>query len=573
MTADIFHHLALASAQPLLHTVIQQHSPMSSRRSRRAHSTQPKYGTDDFEMDTDFDSYRNGEDLSGSSSKRSTRARTEEADSQLNNRDSHHRSRDQDPEHDQDPDDIDEVEEVTRCICGSDDLYIPKNSHGEFDNVDPGFFIQCEICAVWQHGYCVGIKDEENAPEKYWCEQCKPENHTLFTDRFGIRRSKYDPLHENLDNSFNSNSASSSNQKKSLKRKNGRFVSSKSENSDSADESSDVKKEKKPVDIKYTVAEEATEEHSNDQENSHNEEYYEDEEGHRRKHRKRPSYSYRDYNYEEMLKKALEESAKESGVVPEEINISSSEGPGGVRETRTASLRKTRAKLHDDATSTGPENDESNPENESTLLNNEDAAATTDADTTEIKSEKVEVSKKPKIEERRRARDSKRTRPRRNTSATSASNDEHEEEKDHRSDSKSNSFTKASSNSSNQRSSNNSNTTSNPPTPKRSSKKEKKDSKVSVTDDKPFRANIPSARISMNEMTRRIFSIMDFVSNIQINLSNEEEFKNNLFAMDETELTQEIIELKSKLIGCYNDSVDQLDHLTTLLNTWQNNHA
>lgn len=77
----------------------------------------------------------------------------------------------------------------------------------------------------------------------------------------------------------------------------------------------------------------------------------------------------------------------------------------------------------------------------------------------------------------------------------------------------------------------------------------------------------------MNEMTRRIFSIMDFVSNIQINLSNEEEFKNNLFAMDETELTQEIIELKSKLIGCYNDSVDQLDHLTTLLNTWQNNHA
>ncbi|ODQ48231.1 hypothetical protein PICMEDRAFT_16042 [Pichia membranifaciens NRRL Y-2026] len=546
---------------------------MSSRRSRRAHSTQPKYATEDFEMDTDFDSYNNNNDITGSASKRSSRARTDEPDSHRRDSRSQDPEQEQEQKPDQDLDDINEVEEVTRCICGSDDLYVPKNSHEEFDNVDPGFFIQCEICAVWQHGYCVGIKDEENAPEKYWCEQCKPENHTLFTDRFGIRRSKYDPTHENAGNSSYSSSASMNSQKKSLKRKNGRFVSTKAENPESADDLNEVKKERKPSEVKAIENEESTENHNNDHEMSQNEEEYEDDDGHRRKHRKRSSYSYRDYNYEEMLKKALEESAKESGVVPEEVNISSSEGPGGVRETRTTSLRKNRAKLHDDISLTAPENEDSNPETESELPKVDDGSTKTDTELTEVKPEKVEIYKKPKIEERRRARDPKRTRPRRTTSATSASNDEHEEDNDDRSDAKSVS-TKASSSSFNSKNTTNPNTNSISSTPKRSSaKREKKDSKPPATDDKPFRANIPSARISMNEMTRRIFSIMDFVSNIQINLSNEEEFKNNLFKMNDSELTQEITELKSTLIGCYNDSIDQLDQLTNLLNTWQNNHA
>ena len=537
-------------------------------------------------MDADFDSYNNNNNNNntiGPASKRSTRARTDEPDSHSSRRASHsqdpeqeqerEQEREQEQEQEQEQDDINEVEEVTRCICGSDDLYVPKNNQGEFDNVDPGFFIQCEICAVWQHGYCVGIKDEENAPEKYWCEQCKPENHTLFTDRFGIRRSKYDPTHEIADSTYSS-STSMNSQKKSFKRKNGRFVSSKLDNPESADDFSEVKKERKPFEIKATDNEEATEEHSNDHEISQNEEEYEDEDGHRRKHRKRSSYSYRDYNYEEMLKKALEESAKESGVVPEEVNISSSEGPGGIRETRTASLRKNRAKLHDDISLTVHENDESNPETESELLKNDDVPTGTDAETTEVKPEKVEIYKKPKIEERRRARDSKRTRPRRTTSATSASNDEHEEDNDDRLEAKSTVSTKGPNNSSNSKNTTNLNSNTNPSTPKRSStKREKKDTKTPASEDKPFRANLPSARISMNEMTRRIFSIMDFVSNIQINLSNEEEFKNNLFKMNDSELTPEITDLKSTLIGCYNDSIDQLDQLTALLNTWQNNHA
>src|SRR5271170_4061498 len=39
---------------------------------------------------------------------------------------------------------------------------------------DDGFTIFCERCSVWQHGACVGIYDEKDAPDKYLCDQCNP---------------------------------------------------------------------------------------------------------------------------------------------------------------------------------------------------------------------------------------------------------------------------------------------------------------------------------------------------------------------------------------------------------------
>lgn len=40
--------------------------------------------------------------------------------------------------------------------------------------------IQCEQCFVWQHGICVGLMREEDSPEHYYCEKCKPENHAAL---------------------------------------------------------------------------------------------------------------------------------------------------------------------------------------------------------------------------------------------------------------------------------------------------------------------------------------------------------------------------------------------------------
>lgn len=77
-------------------------------------------------------------------------------------------------------DEEDEEEAETRCVCGAMD---PPDSDG--------LFIQCEKCSVWQHGFCVNIGD--NVPEKYWCEECKPELHTITVTSVG-KVSKYLPV-------------------------------------------------------------------------------------------------------------------------------------------------------------------------------------------------------------------------------------------------------------------------------------------------------------------------------------------------------------------------------------------
>ncbi|CAR29220.1 ZYRO0G03498p [Zygosaccharomyces rouxii] len=97
--------------------------------------------------------------------------------------------------HESSPDGISEPQDTeggdeegeTRCICKELD---PPD--------DSGLYIQCEQCGAWQHGYCVGISDgEDSYLEKYWCEQCKPELHRLYTvDSAGTLRSLYQPIQE-----------------------------------------------------------------------------------------------------------------------------------------------------------------------------------------------------------------------------------------------------------------------------------------------------------------------------------------------------------------------------------------
>ena len=77
-----------------------------------------------------------------------------------------------------------EDEGETRCICGEVD---PPD--------DSGLYIQCEECSVWQHGYCVGITEGET-PDKYWCEQCKPELHSLYRTESKEQRSLYKPTQQ-----------------------------------------------------------------------------------------------------------------------------------------------------------------------------------------------------------------------------------------------------------------------------------------------------------------------------------------------------------------------------------------
>lgn len=63
----------------------------------------------------------------------------------------------------------DQQPEVIRCVCGAT----------EQDEDPGGAWICCETCATWQHTVCVGVSSFlEDIPEHYWCEKCRPQNHT-----------------------------------------------------------------------------------------------------------------------------------------------------------------------------------------------------------------------------------------------------------------------------------------------------------------------------------------------------------------------------------------------------------
>ncbi|KAE8271917.1 hypothetical protein A4X09_0g448 [Tilletia walkeri] len=64
-------------------------------------------------------------------------------------------------------------EGVTRCVCGSTD-----------ENV--GLMIQCEDCKCWQHCICMGMEFEDDCPDVYFCEQCKPELHIPLLKQLGV---------------------------------------------------------------------------------------------------------------------------------------------------------------------------------------------------------------------------------------------------------------------------------------------------------------------------------------------------------------------------------------------------
>jgi hypothetical protein len=99
---------------------------------------------------------------------------------------------------------VDEDNEAVRCICGFDDYPGPPqlneedSKHGIREGIEEplitaediteelsGFFLQCDECKVWQHGGCVGIMNEKESPDEYFCENCRKDLHKIFTTPSG----------------------------------------------------------------------------------------------------------------------------------------------------------------------------------------------------------------------------------------------------------------------------------------------------------------------------------------------------------------------------------------------------
>lgn len=86
-------------------------------------------------------------------------------------------------------------EETTRCICGNEELKQNARTRG----ANPGLFVQCENCHVWQHGFCVGFTREKNVPDTYFCEKCRPDFHEIVETDDGFTKSRYQPHIETQD--------------------------------------------------------------------------------------------------------------------------------------------------------------------------------------------------------------------------------------------------------------------------------------------------------------------------------------------------------------------------------------
>lgn len=67
-----------------------------------------------------------------------------------------------------------EEDEVIRCICGE---------YEEEEDIERDM-ICCDSCSAWQHNDCMGLSfDKGAAPEEYYCEQCKPEDHKVLLEK------------------------------------------------------------------------------------------------------------------------------------------------------------------------------------------------------------------------------------------------------------------------------------------------------------------------------------------------------------------------------------------------------
>lgn len=133
-------------------------------------------------------------------------------------------------ENENDIDDAD-ADEITRCVCGHDELtsidpQVQLLLQQEYRiKVDLGLFIQCDKCLVWQHGYCVGLFVNEDVPDKYWCEQCKPELHlVILVPQKQPGRTLYKPANESRTRLMEEES--SRNEKRAATRLRGRRIPS-----------------------------------------------------------------------------------------------------------------------------------------------------------------------------------------------------------------------------------------------------------------------------------------------------------------------------------------------------------
>ncbi|KAM0355849.1 hypothetical protein ACHAPU_000236 [Fusarium lateritium] len=192
-------------------------APPSPRRSSRARATNSQSQQSSVSSSTSGRVERNTRSVVKPSSNKSTPSASlssepfEDPDDTLLGR-RRKRNHDDENEKTSKPDNFDmangsddlqeEEDEAVRCICNAEDYPGRPPVEGadldffnaiEFTEEVTGFFVQCDVCKVWQHGACVGIFSAESSPDEYFCEQCRKDLHKIYTASNGQKWSKYVP--------------------------------------------------------------------------------------------------------------------------------------------------------------------------------------------------------------------------------------------------------------------------------------------------------------------------------------------------------------------------------------------
>lgn len=468
--------------------------------------------------------------------------------------------------------------DITRCICGHQELETstipPKVDY------DAGLFIQCEECFVWQHGYCVGFASEDDVPDVYYCEQCRPDYHVIVVRPSG-KSTRYLPNESKkmappVGSPFNGTNGIDI-----PERTNGVRGSPRLRRSATA-ESNNVKEEEpvKPTNGRASSAERTS------------------------AGSRRSTQNSRDAAYEETLKRVLEESVHDANLtntgktgspIPENriLRSTKSQDQGDVTEDPDR-MDIDEKESAEDQTAEINSNPDDKPEQDDTMdstrnrlasgvieddnangnhdSNEPDKSTTLKADVPEVDSGSGIERTKSKSGNLTPGRNS-RSRPRGNQSGSNVSNSEQEgtgvESKDE-------DEAKPARNG----------TTSKKPSSRRSRAKSKQDAtKTNGTDSKydksiPQKAKprIPSSFITIEEMQRRVAAILEFVARTKIDLAQEQEERRKL--VEEREKRYKALYEGTStpasddkgfeaLFESYQSSLQRMDKLYVNLRAWE----
>ncbi|EJS41477.1 cti6p [Saccharomyces arboricola H-6] len=432
----------------------------------------------------------------------------------------------------------------TRCICG--ELDTPDDS---------GFFIQCEQCSAWQHGYCVSIT-QDNAPDKYWCEQCRPELHQLFTTDTGEPRSIYKPVQEKKRQSRRKarNAATSKPLAANEVEKSPKSPSNTDENID------DIGDEEDEIDEDETsglgLAKDGNSRSSRRRRRNSTDETSMDQysldggdSDKKLQDRKRATFMAREEKqYQRMLEKALKESRRTSH--QDDPDIEDNNGNSGNNDENHLDLPDDTTRLQPDVIPTEDKPDSlANDDLKDTLLSSKESSMEKSKDVEKEASQENDssISSVQDIE--------KTNEPIPPLTSISSSEDDLRKAGSSRGSKR---VSKPVRKSNRTRRSNTSSDTN----------QNRKNADIGT--DKPVKPRLPPQRTSLNEMRRRVSAILEFISRTQWELSEDQSDREEFVRFVEN---QHFVEKVDTIYNGYKESLSMMDDLTRELLLWEKKYS